>query len=79
MRWRIGSTFSERKIIMGKFEQSGFLNWGQAVDGDGTPLWKSSASPWQRVEATGRIHKMRPAKAKAKAIANEASERAGLT
>ena len=69
--------FSERKIIMGKFEQSGFLNWGQAVDGDGTPLWKSSASPWQRVEATGRIHKMRPAKAKA--TVKEASERAGLT
>ena len=54
-----------------------FLNWGQAVDGDGKPLWKSSASPWQRVEATGRIHKMRPAKAKA--TVKEASERAGLT
>ena len=40
--------FSERKIITGKFDQSGFLNWGHAVDGDGTPLWRSSASPWQR-------------------------------
>ena len=56
MRWRIGSTFSERKIITGKFDQSGFLNWGHAVDGDGTPLWRSRADPWQRVEGCfGRI------------------------
>ena len=47
--------FSEQKIITGKFDQSGFLNWGHAVDGDGTPLWRSSASPWQRVEAGGFI------------------------
>ena len=47
--------FSERKIITGKFDQSGFLNWGHAVDGDGTPLWRSRADPWQRVEAGGFI------------------------
>ena len=47
--------FSERKIITGKFDQSGLLNWGHAVDGDGTPLWRSRADPWQRVEAGGFI------------------------
>ena len=48
--------FSERKIITGKFDQSGLLNWGHAVDGDGTPLWRSRADPWQRVEGCfGRI------------------------
>ena len=41
--------FSEQKIIMGKFDQSGCLTWGHAVDGDGTPLWKSSALPWRRL------------------------------
>ena len=41
--------FSAQKIIMGKFDQSGCLTWGHAVDGDGTPLWKSSALPWQRL------------------------------
>ena len=41
--------FSERKIIMGKFEQPGCLNWGQVFDDNGTLLWSSNASPWQRV------------------------------
>ena len=41
--------FSEQKIIMGKFDQSGCLTWGQVFDGNGTWLRSSIAWPWQRV------------------------------
>ena len=39
--------FSEQKIIMGKFDQSGCLTWGQVFDSSGT--WRSTALPWQRL------------------------------
>ena len=39
--------FSEQKIIMGKFDQSGCLTWGQVFDSNGT--WPSTAWPWQRL------------------------------
>ena len=39
--------FSAQKIIMGKFDQSGCLTWGQVFDSNGT--WRSTALPWQRL------------------------------
>ena len=41
--------FSEQKIIMGRFEQTGFLHWGQVFDDNGNMLRNSTARPWKRV------------------------------
>ena len=41
--------FSEKKIVMGRFEQTGFLRWGKVVDENGKALWNSRARPWERV------------------------------
>ena len=41
--------FSEQKIVMGRFEQTGFLRWGKVVDENGKALWNSRARPWERV------------------------------
>ena len=42
--------FPNGKIVMGKFEPPGLLQWGYVVDGNGAPLRNSSASPWLRAE-----------------------------
>ena len=41
--------FSKRKIMMGRFEQTGFLHWGKVLDENGNWLWNSTARPWKRV------------------------------
>ena len=41
--------FSEQKIIMGRFEQTGFLHWGKVFDENGDWLRNSTAPHWKRV------------------------------
>ena len=41
--------FSEQKIIMGRFEQTGFLHWGKVFDETGNWLRNSTARPLKRV------------------------------